>query len=140
MDYNHPKDERDSLQLPPFMDTSVLVFCLYHSQAPHCCLLLLLDLGAPLMTMKAQLFFECGTRPLSLGSLPLLPSLSERCCFLSWFKSFKAPEELKQSRTPCYSRSEKIRLQDLYLHDFLFVLEPIGCMQVVGQSGQPSHH
>lgn len=57
-----------------------------------------------------------------------LPSLSERCCFLSWFKSFKAPEELKQSRTPCYSRSEKVRLQDLYLHDFLFVLEPIGCM------------
>lgn len=65
---------------------------------------------------------------LNFLALYLCSPLSERCCFLSWFKSFKAPEELKQSRTPCYSRSEKVRLQDLYLHDFLFVLEPIGCM------------
>lgn len=26
MEYNHPKDKRDSLQLPQFMDTSVLFF------------------------------------------------------------------------------------------------------------------
>lgn len=53
------------------MDTSVLVFCLYLIQAPCCSLLLLLELQCTLMTVNAQLVFECRTRPLSLGFFPL---------------------------------------------------------------------
>lgn len=41
--YSHLKVKRVAPQLPQFMDTSVLVFCLYPIQAPHCSLLLLLE-------------------------------------------------------------------------------------------------
>lgn len=42
--YNNLKCKGDAPQLPQFMDTSVLVFCLYPIQAPRCSLLLLLEL------------------------------------------------------------------------------------------------
>lgn len=33
-----------------------------------------------------------------------------------------------------------VGIQDVHLHEFCFVLGPKGCMEEVGQSGQPFHH
>lgn len=127
--------------------------CLCSLQSPRGALLLLLELGAPLTTVYAQLVFECGTGPLSLGSSPPPPLP----CFLVDVARSLVLNALKpqgaDSREPmpkrsgmqCSSRPAKMwrvgtRDPPPICTNFTLFPGPIGCMGEVEQSGQPFHH